>query len=62
MFLLLLNQACVLQIPSGRLKGQLVGHYGIIYDLCWSKSDKGLLSASADGTARYSKLLAPEIK
>lgn len=45
-----------MQIPSGVLKGELIGHYGIIYDLCWSKSDRGLLSASGDGTARYHHL------
>jgi len=43
----------VTQIPSGVLKGELAGHNSIIYDLCWSKSDRGLLSASADATARY---------
>jgi jouberin len=42
----------IYEIPSGQLKGELTGHYRIIYDLCWSKSDHGLLSASADGTVR----------
>ena len=42
----------LLQIPSGKARGQLVGHYGLVYDLCWSKDNKHILSASSDGTAR----------
>ncbi|KAI0209499.1 Jouberin [Lamellibrachia satsuma] len=40
------------EIPSGEVKGQLQGHYGMTYDLCWSKKDKQLVSASADATVR----------
>ena len=40
------------EIPSGRVKARLLGHYGIIYEMDWSKNDKMLLSASSDGTAR----------
>ncbi|XP_013379742.1 jouberin [Lingula anatina] len=42
----------VYEIPSGQLKGQFLGHYSIIYDLCWTKDSKSLLSASSDATAR----------
>ncbi|XP_074640564.1 jouberin-like isoform X2 [Tubulanus polymorphus] len=42
----------VYEIPSGKLHGQFEGHYGIIYDLCWSRKDKFLLSSSGDGTSR----------
>ncbi|KAL3869318.1 hypothetical protein ACJMK2_042012, partial [Sinanodonta woodiana] len=40
------------EIPSGTLRGTLSGHFGIVYDLCWSKKDTHLLSASSDGTVR----------
>ncbi|XP_064605140.1 jouberin-like [Liolophura sinensis] len=40
------------EIPSGELLARLSGHFGIIYDLCWSNMDSHLLSASSDGTAR----------
>nr|XP_006825179.1 PREDICTED: jouberin-like [Saccoglossus kowalevskii] len=42
----------IYEIPSGRLRGELPGHYSIIYDLCWSDNDQEILSASSDGTAR----------
>ncbi|XP_060597345.1 jouberin-like isoform X2 [Ruditapes philippinarum] len=42
----------VYEIPSGTLKGKFLGHFGIVYDLSWSKLDTHLLSASSDGTAR----------
>ncbi|GFR59630.1 jouberin [Elysia marginata] len=42
----------VYEIPSGVLKGQFQGHFGIIYSLSWSKNDTQLLSASSDGTVR----------
>ncbi|GFO18892.1 abelson helper integration site 1 [Plakobranchus ocellatus] len=42
----------VYEIPSGVLKGQFQGHFGIVYSLSWSKNDTQLLSASSDGTAR----------
>lgn len=40
------------QVPSFELRGKLKGHFGLVYDLCWSKRDTHLLSASSDGTAR----------
>ena len=43
---------CVLQIPSGRVKCQFPGHYGLIYDIRWSPSGHDILTASSDGTAR----------
>ena len=46
--------ACVLwcQVPSGKLKQELHGHFSLVYDLSWSRKDTHLLSASADGTVR----------
>ncbi|XP_035826372.1 jouberin isoform X2 [Aplysia californica] len=46
----------VYEIPSGSLKGQFQGHFGIIYDLSWSRSDTQLMSASSDGTVRIWEL------
>ncbi|XP_052257208.1 jouberin-like isoform X2 [Dreissena polymorpha] len=42
----------VYEMPSGRLRGKFSGHFGIVYDMSWSKTDKQLLTASSDGTAR----------
>ncbi|XP_057594510.1 jouberin isoform X3 [Hippopotamus amphibius kiboko] len=43
------------EIPSGRFMRELCGHLNIIYDLCWSKDDHYILTASSDGTARIWK-------
>ncbi|XP_016042310.2 jouberin isoform X2 [Erinaceus europaeus] len=43
------------EIPSGRLMRELCGHLNIVYDLCWSKDDRNILTASSDGTARIWK-------
>ncbi|XP_023605986.1 jouberin isoform X1 [Myotis lucifugus] len=43
------------EIPSGRFMRELYGHLNIIYDLCWSKDDHYILTASSDGTARIWK-------
>ncbi|XP_077000193.1 jouberin isoform X3 [Tamandua tetradactyla] len=43
------------EIPSGRFMRELCGHLNIIYDLCWSKDDRYVLTASSDGTARLWK-------
>ncbi|KAM5285322.1 jouberin isoform 2-T5 [Hipposideros larvatus] len=43
------------EIPSGRFMRQLYGHLNIIYDICWSKDDRYILTASSDGTARIWK-------
>lgn len=40
-------------MPSFELRGKLKGHFGLVYDLSWSKRDTQLLSASSDGTARW---------
>ncbi|XP_044147534.1 jouberin [Bufo gargarizans] len=40
------------EIPSGQYLRELHGHLNVVYDLCWSKDDDHLLSASSDGTAR----------
>uniref|UniRef100_A0A8C8ZM21 Jouberin n=1 Tax=Prolemur simus TaxID=1328070 RepID=A0A8C8ZM21_PROSS len=43
------------EIPSGRFLRELCGHLNIIYDLCWSKDDRYILTSSSDGTARIWK-------
>uniref|UniRef100_A0AAV2JA48 SH3 domain-containing protein n=1 Tax=Knipowitschia caucasica TaxID=637954 RepID=A0AAV2JA48_KNICA len=42
----------VYEIPSGRVLAAFNGHLKIVYDLCWSRDDRRLLSASSDGTVR----------
>ncbi|XP_072313591.1 jouberin isoform X2 [Eucyclogobius newberryi] len=42
----------VYEIPSGRVLAAFSGHLKIVYDLCWSRDDRRLLSASSDGTVR----------
>lgn len=40
----------VYEIPSGKVLAAFSGHLKIVYDLCWSRDDRSLLSASSDGT------------
>uniref|UniRef100_A0A8C9VD14 Osteoclast-stimulating factor 1 n=1 Tax=Scleropages formosus TaxID=113540 RepID=A0A8C9VD14_SCLFO len=42
----------VYEIPSGKVLAAFNGHLSIVYDLCWSRDDLSLLSASSDGTVR----------
>ncbi|KAK2826549.1 hypothetical protein Q5P01_020763 [Channa striata] len=42
----------VFEIPSGKVLAAFSGHLKIVYDLCWSRDDRSLLSASSDGTVR----------
>ncbi|XP_076013611.1 jouberin isoform X2 [Genypterus blacodes] len=42
----------VYEIPSGKVLAAFGGHLKIVYDLCWSRDDRSLLSASSDGTVR----------
>ncbi|XP_024121319.1 jouberin isoform X2 [Oryzias melastigma] len=42
----------VFEIPSGKVLAAFSGHLKIVYDLCWSRDDGRLLSASSDGTVR----------
>ncbi|XP_071381606.1 jouberin isoform X1 [Centroberyx affinis] len=42
----------VYEIPSGKVLAAFSGHLSIVYDLCWSRDDRSLLSASSDGTVR----------
>nr|XP_040056138.1 jouberin isoform X1 [Gasterosteus aculeatus aculeatus]XP_040056139.1 jouberin isoform X1 [Gasterosteus aculeatus aculeatus] len=42
----------VYEIPSGQALAAFSGHLKIVYDLCWSRDDVSLLSASSDGTVR----------
>uniref|UniRef100_A0A674DNS9 Jouberin n=1 Tax=Salmo trutta TaxID=8032 RepID=A0A674DNS9_SALTR len=42
----------VYEIPSGKVLAAFNGHLSIVYDLCWSRDDRSLLSSSSDGTVR----------
>ncbi|XP_037551163.1 jouberin [Nematolebias whitei] len=42
----------VYEIPSGKVLAAFSGHLKIVYDLCWSRDDRSLLSGSSDGTVR----------
>ncbi|XP_034621490.1 jouberin isoform X5 [Trachemys scripta elegans] len=44
------------EIPSGQYLREFYGHLNIVYDLCWSKDDEYLLTASSDGTVRMWKI------
>ncbi|KYO19048.1 jouberin isoform B [Alligator mississippiensis] len=44
------------EIPSGQYLREFYGHLNIVYDLCWSKDNKYLLTASSDGTVRMWKI------
>ncbi|NXL88647.1 AHI1 protein, partial [Alectura lathami] len=44
------------EIPSGRFLTEFYGHLNIVYDLCWSKDNQNLLTASSDGTVRMWKI------
>ncbi|KAM6126907.1 LOW QUALITY PROTEIN: jouberin [Pterocles gutturalis] len=44
------------EIPSGQLLGEFYGHLNIVYDLCWSKDNQYLLSASSDYIVRMWKI------
>ncbi|GAB1607187.1 jouberin-like, partial [Argonauta hians] len=42
----------IYEVTTGQLVNSFSGHFGLIYDVCWSTNDKFLCTASADGTAR----------
>uniref|UniRef100_A0A673K0A5 Jouberin n=1 Tax=Sinocyclocheilus rhinocerous TaxID=307959 RepID=A0A673K0A5_9TELE len=42
----------IYDIPSGKVLASFNGHLSVVYDLCWSRDDNGLLTASSDGTVR----------
>ncbi|NWS44033.1 AHI1 protein, partial [Probosciger aterrimus] len=44
------------EIPSGQLLREFYGHLNIVYDLCWSKDNQYLLTASSDGMVRMWKI------
>ncbi|KFR07371.1 Jouberin, partial [Opisthocomus hoazin] len=44
------------EIPSGQFLREFYGHLSIVYDLCWSKDNQYLLTASSDGTVRMWKI------
>ncbi|NXX90643.1 AHI1 protein, partial [Centropus bengalensis] len=43
------------EIPSGQFLREFYGHLNIVYDLCWSKDNQYLLTASSDATVRMWK-------
>ncbi|NWI49610.1 AHI1 protein, partial [Calyptomena viridis] len=44
------------EIPSGQFLREFYGHLNIVYDLCWSKDNGYLLTASSDCTVRMWKI------
>ena len=46
----------VYEIPNGRLHAKFYGHFGLIYEINWSKLDKYFITASHDATARFGKV------
>ncbi|NXU35225.1 AHI1 protein, partial [Drymodes brunneopygia] len=44
------------EIPSGQFLREFYGHLNIVYDLCWSKDNQHLLTASSDCTVRMWKI------
>ncbi|KAM8810364.1 jouberin [Eudromia elegans] len=44
------------EIPSGQYLREFYGHLNIVYDLCWSKDNQCLLTASSDCTVRMWKI------
>uniref|UniRef100_A0A671NBD6 Jouberin n=1 Tax=Sinocyclocheilus anshuiensis TaxID=1608454 RepID=A0A671NBD6_9TELE len=42
----------IYEIPCGKVLASFNGHLSVVYDLCWSRDDNGLLTASSDGTVR----------
>ena len=42
----------VYEIPTGKPSMKYYGHFGLIYEMSWSKLDKYLVTASNDATAR----------
>ncbi|KAF4796289.1 Jouberin [Turdus rufiventris] len=44
------------EIPSGQFLREFYGHLNIVYDLCWSKDNQYLLTASSDCTVRMWKI------
>ncbi|NWX89310.1 AHI1 protein, partial [Nothoprocta pentlandii] len=44
------------EIPSGQYLREFYGHLNIVYDLCWSKDNQYLLTASSDCTVRMWKI------
>ena len=42
----------IYEIPTGKPMMKFYGHFGLIYEMSWSKGDKFLVTASNDATAR----------
>lgn len=63
-FLFSVSTSLVYEIPSGQFLREFYGHLNIVYDLCWSKDNQYLLTASSDGTVRsvWQDILADTIR
>lgn len=42
----------VYEIPNSKFHMRFYGHFGLVYDISWSKLDKYIVTASNDATAR----------
>lgn len=42
----------IFNVFKGSLKREINAHFGLIYDLQWSKDDEYIISASADGSCK----------
>ena len=47
-----ISPVLVYEIPDGKLAAKFIGHFGLIYEMDWSRNDKYILTASNDATAR----------
>jgi jouberin len=47
-----ISPVLVYEIPDGKLSAKFIGHFGLVYEIDWSKNDRYILTASNDATAR----------
>ena len=40
-----------------KMRGSIQAHFSLIYDLDWARGDRHIVTASADGTARFMIIL-----
>ena len=50
----------IFDVEDGNLQIVLSGHNDLIHDLCWSKDDRFLISASADGSVKVWNMMDKE--